>query len=204
MPTITGYTAERMKEIEDSAIVDGDVIGDNLILKRFDAGEINAGNVRGIQGIQGPVGQVAEAPSDGKLYSRRNGLWVEAFIPHSDTVKVVANGGTSSSTIYVNLPTRCFITNFVKQRADTKLIVTLHGGQTEGGYITGTGVDIGGVDTDLTSIFSNSGNGFHSGIVALTGIAAGTIANIEIQWKRINAVIGTQYGIWSMSVTESF
>lgn len=71
MATINGYTAERMKEIEDAAIVDGDVVGDNLILKRFDGGEINAGSVRGPQGIPGitdlepyllvvsPIGQIA-------------------------------------------------------------------------------------------------------------------------------------------------
>lgn len=53
MATINGYTAERMKEIEDSAIVDGDVIGDNLVLKRFDGGEINAGSVRGPTGSPG-------------------------------------------------------------------------------------------------------------------------------------------------------
>lgn len=56
MATVTGYTAERMKEIEDSAIVDGDIVGDNLILKRYDGGEINAGNVRGPQGPVGPEG----------------------------------------------------------------------------------------------------------------------------------------------------
>ncbi len=56
MATVTGYTAARMKEIEDSAIIDGDVVGDNLILKRYDTAEINAGSVRGPQGIQGATG----------------------------------------------------------------------------------------------------------------------------------------------------
>jgi microcystin-dependent protein len=56
MGTVIGYTAERMKEIEDSAIVDGNVTGDNLILIRFDGGQINAGSVRGPKGDTGPSG----------------------------------------------------------------------------------------------------------------------------------------------------
>lgn len=75
MATITGYTAARMKEIEDSAIVDGTVLGDDLILTRFDGATINAGSVRGPQGLIGPTGDVSEAPEDGKLYVRRNGAW---------------------------------------------------------------------------------------------------------------------------------
>lgn len=58
MPTVTVYTAERMQEIEDESIVDGDVVGDNLILTRHDGGTINAGSVRGPQGVAGPTGDV--------------------------------------------------------------------------------------------------------------------------------------------------
>ncbi len=56
MATVTGYTSTRMKEIEDAAIIDGDVVGNDLILTRYDTTQINAGNVRGIQGIPGPAG----------------------------------------------------------------------------------------------------------------------------------------------------
>jgi hypothetical protein len=56
MATVTGYTAARMQEIEDSTVVDGDIIGDNLVLIRRDLVQITAGNVRGPQGIQGPAG----------------------------------------------------------------------------------------------------------------------------------------------------
>jgi len=56
MTTVTGLTAERMLEIEAASVVDGEVIGNDLILTRHDASQINAGNVRGPQGIQGPVG----------------------------------------------------------------------------------------------------------------------------------------------------
>jgi microcystin-dependent protein len=61
MATITGFTAARMKEIEDASIVDGNVVGDDLILDRFDGTTINAGNVRGTQGIQGVPGEVSTA-----------------------------------------------------------------------------------------------------------------------------------------------
>lgn len=57
MATITGYTAARMKEIEDAAIVDGHVnVGGDLILHRFDGATINAGSVIGPQGVAGPPG----------------------------------------------------------------------------------------------------------------------------------------------------
>lgn len=50
MATVTGLTAARMLEIEAQTIVDGDIVGDNLILTRHDGGTVNAGNVRGPSG----------------------------------------------------------------------------------------------------------------------------------------------------------
>lgn len=64
MATITGYTAARMKAIEDSSIVDGEIVGDNLILKRFDGAEIDAGVVKGPQGdpgVQDVAAQISAA-----------------------------------------------------------------------------------------------------------------------------------------------
>ena len=62
MATVTGYTAERMQDIEDGTVVDGNIVGDNLILVRHDGGQIDAGSVRGPQGIQGPAGLAAVLP----------------------------------------------------------------------------------------------------------------------------------------------
>lgn len=45
--TITGYTAARMKTIEDSAIVGGAVVAGDLILTRRDGGTLDAGPVMG-------------------------------------------------------------------------------------------------------------------------------------------------------------
>ena len=53
MATITGLTAERMEEIEAASIVDGSIVGDNLILEKHDGSTINAGNVRGPQFVSG-------------------------------------------------------------------------------------------------------------------------------------------------------
>lgn len=55
MATITGLTADRMLEIEDASIVDGDVIAGDLILTKHGGAQINAGSVIGPEGPQGPV-----------------------------------------------------------------------------------------------------------------------------------------------------
>lgn len=56
MATVTGMTADRMLAIEAASVVDGDVVGDNLILTKHDGTQINAGSVRGNPGPPGPVG----------------------------------------------------------------------------------------------------------------------------------------------------
>lgn len=61
MATVTVLTAARMLAIEAASVVDGDIVGDNLILTKHDGSTINAGNVRGPQGIQGPAGDVSTA-----------------------------------------------------------------------------------------------------------------------------------------------
>lgn len=64
MATVTGYTAERMKKIEDTTVIDGEISGDDLILVTRDGTSINAGNVRGPQGIPGPGGSDITAVMD--------------------------------------------------------------------------------------------------------------------------------------------
>jgi hypothetical protein len=53
MATVTGFTAERMQEIEDTCVVDGEVVGDDLILQQRNGTPINAGSVRGPIGPTG-------------------------------------------------------------------------------------------------------------------------------------------------------
>ncbi len=57
MTTVTGLTAARMAEIEAASVVSGEVVGDDLILTKFDSSIINAGDVRGPQGITGAAGE---------------------------------------------------------------------------------------------------------------------------------------------------
>lgn len=75
MGTVTGYTAEKMEEISQDNIVDGDIVGDNLHLITRGGDTIDAGNVRGATGEDGPPGDVEEAPTDGGLYVRKDSDW---------------------------------------------------------------------------------------------------------------------------------
>ena len=64
MATVTGYTAARMKEIEDKAITGGAVVSGNLILypKNYPTeSSVNAGPVVGPAGPTGPAGAVSTA-----------------------------------------------------------------------------------------------------------------------------------------------
>lgn len=64
MATVTGLTAARMLAIEAQSIVDGDIVGDDLILTRFDNGTINAGSVKGPPGDPGDPGEVSAEDLD--------------------------------------------------------------------------------------------------------------------------------------------
>lgn len=80
METVRVFTADRMQAIEDSAIVDGDVVGNNLILTRHDGATINAGNVRG------PAGPTGASPLVVTSTTRpTTGLFAGLVIWESDT-----------------------------------------------------------------------------------------------------------------------
>lgn len=51
MVTVNGLTAEAMAAIRDQAIVEAEVVGDDLILTHFDGSTTNVGSVRGFPGI---------------------------------------------------------------------------------------------------------------------------------------------------------
>ena len=93
MATVTGYTAARMKEIEDAAIVDGVVVGDDLFLTRYDGVQINAGNVRG---AQGPIGSSTDtAVKIVTSGTRPASPYVGLFIYETDTHYVFSWNGSS-------------------------------------------------------------------------------------------------------------
>jgi hypothetical protein len=56
MATVTGLTADRMLEIEAESVVDGTIIGGELILTKHDGSTIDAGSVIGPPGPEGPMG----------------------------------------------------------------------------------------------------------------------------------------------------
>lgn len=91
MATVTGLTADRMKEIEDASVVDGEIVGGHLILEKHDGNKIDAGSVLGPPGPQGPQGLVG-IPGEIKLWPGNTlpastyGTWVwadGAFYPIS-------------------------------------------------------------------------------------------------------------------------
>lgn len=60
MATVTGLTKEAMEAIRDGVIVDAEVVGNNLILTKFDATTIDAGDVRGPAGANGSPRLIGE------------------------------------------------------------------------------------------------------------------------------------------------
>lgn len=69
MATVTGFTAERMLEIENSTVVDGDIVGDNLILRTRGGTEIDAGVVKGDKGDIGPTGPPSAPPGIIRMFA---------------------------------------------------------------------------------------------------------------------------------------
>jgi microcystin-dependent protein len=65
MATVTGYTAQRMKRIEDETVVDGEVVGPDLILITRAGTQINAGPVQGPVGPTGPAASAVNVPYAG-------------------------------------------------------------------------------------------------------------------------------------------
>lgn len=53
---VTGFTAARMFEMEQDTIIDGSVVGNNLVLTTKGGTDIDAGNVRGPTGATGATG----------------------------------------------------------------------------------------------------------------------------------------------------
>lgn len=80
MATITGLTAERMLEIEDASIIDGEIRGGDLILIKHDGTEINAGPVEGPVGPSGPAGPSGISAIPGEVK-----LWPGAVLPAQGT-----------------------------------------------------------------------------------------------------------------------
>lgn len=115
MTQVTGYTSARMKEIEDSSIVNGVVTGDNLFLTRHNGATINAGNVRGPQGVAGQadgmsviVASVESQPS-WNVSNANN----DAAINSAISVAVAAGGGNVLLPSLLKISNRFVVPNTV-------------------------------------------------------------------------------------------
>jgi len=97
MATVTGFTAARMKQIEDDTIVAARLSGDNLILTNNAGVDINVGSVRGLQGtsvttattaetLAGTISNKAVAPTAVATNISTTGLAKVQFIPAGGTV----------------------------------------------------------------------------------------------------------------------
>lgn len=70
MATVTGYTAARMKQIEDETVVNAYLDGDDLVFKTREGTTINVGSVRGPKGDDGNAGDLDDYVKKTALDSR--------------------------------------------------------------------------------------------------------------------------------------
>lgn len=107
MATVTGLTAARMLDIEAASVVDGDIVGDDLILTKHDGSTIDAGNVRGPAGVAGPIGAGAQSMQQGVIGVGDAGLSVTTAAQvsiGSGQIYVMSAGGVLTA-IVKTLPT---------------------------------------------------------------------------------------------------
>lgn len=95
MATVTAYSAARMKQIEDAAIIDGNVVSDHLILVRFDGSQIDAGIVRGATGATGATGPAGPSIPSGAVM-----MWSSTSAPSG---WLIADGTAISRSTYATL-----------------------------------------------------------------------------------------------------
>lgn len=94
MATITGLTAERMLEIEGASVVDGEIVGNHLILSKFDGTTIDTGALP-----PGPAGPVGPA---GGLIPGEMRMWPGTVLPAPANFGkwVWADGATYDVAVY--------------------------------------------------------------------------------------------------------
>lgn len=97
MGSITGFTAERMLQIENESVIGGVIVGDDLVLTRRDGTPITAGDVRGPQGIQGIQGIPGTPGATGPKGLNYQGFWNSGIFYVPDDV--VYHAGTGSSYV---------------------------------------------------------------------------------------------------------
>lgn len=133
----------------------------------------------------------------------------ENSIPHSSvsSTPVTSNTSTTSAT-FVNFASRVIVSNFVKYRNDTKLVVEAAfcttNDQGLGGWATG--VNFNAADTEIAQGIAGTGN--RAAFYEFTGVNAGTYT-FELRRRRTNGVGNVRDGdngfaINSLKVTETY
>lgn len=90
MATVTVFTADRMAALENGTVVDGSVVGDNLILTTHDGTPIDAGNVRGPIGTTGNTGNTGPAGADAAFVVRASDPNANLTLSNTQTIDGVA------------------------------------------------------------------------------------------------------------------
>lgn len=232
--TVTGLTAEKMLEFANAQIIDAEVTAGVLHFTTRGGSDINAGAVGGDPGDVGPAGPTsivvvadeASRPTGGDLFEglaiwqedvklvyfwdNSNWILVPAGIPHSETVNVdtITTGMTNPAFTPFENPVT--ITDFVKLRDDTKIIVAYQGGirnnNAFGEYVVGVHVSV--VDDDYDILYGFGDNGPKAGSVQIDGLDADTYI-FNLKRRRGNGA-GTVYDGQhddirnTMTVTETF
>lgn len=142
MGTVSVFTADRMLAIENGTIVDGDVVGDNLILTKKDGTPVDAGNVRGPQGTTGNTGAtgadaafIVRAASTGNVPTM-SGLLTADGLTLADGDRVLLKDQTTASQngIWIAHPTAWTrATDFDTAAKVAGAIVRVQSGTTHGG-----------------------------------------------------------------------
>lgn len=96
--TVTSFTAARMLQIEQSAVVGGFIQEDSLILQTRGGDEIVAGNVRGPKGDKGNPGGVPDATN-----SEKGGVRLQGNLGGSAATPTVT--GALNNTVDASLAT---------------------------------------------------------------------------------------------------
>ena len=90
MATANVFSATRSQAIEDAAIVDASLVGDNLVLTSNDGTPHDVGSVRGAQGIQGDQGLQGNPGVDAAFVVRASDPSVNLTLSGTQTIDGVA------------------------------------------------------------------------------------------------------------------
>jgi hypothetical protein len=190
MTSITGLTAARMLAIEGASIVDGEIVGEDLILTKHDASTTNAGSVKFDIPI---VTALPGSPSDGdEVYlqtsamAAANLIWHLRYRAAAGTYKWEYLGGspfitgvsgdiTTTSSSRVAMTSGPTVVLPLAGKYILSLDVTVVGAATPGTALHGIRLDSGAAPITNCEWSSQVAGQMYTGGQALATTAAGTL-----------------------------